>query len=175
MKKQVNYLIRGLMAMIILVGVSACQETNENDLEFQAETSKVLIDIDVSRLLAEGVKTQEVPEFVMMYNGEANHSQGTNGEADLITEVSPGDELIWELGSAEGVTIIGFEFFSISGDDAFVLPGGFYPELQPDGSWKARVSPNVQGAAELKYNVHFELNGEAYWWDPIVKISSGGQ
>ena len=174
-----NQKLNKALALIFVFSIvqllSTCEDANTTELDIEPEANTIFIDIDVEKLLLEANPGDEVPQFVQMYNGAANHNTGTAGEANLVTELSAGDNIIWQLGSAEGVTITGFEFFVISGDNAFELSGGQQPQAQADGSWKARASPNLERDAEIKYNVLFEVNGKEYWWDPIVKITSGGQ
>lgn len=158
--------------VLLIVAITACENRSEAELEIAGEAHQVLIDIDVEQLLTNARVGDEVPDMVQMYNGAPNHLAGTEGEANLTTEVMPGDELIWQLGDADGVTITGFEFFVIKGVDVLELPGSQQPVLQTDGSWKARISPNAQGESVLKYNVHFEVGGKNYWWDPLIKITS---
>ena len=164
---------RGLSCFVLLIlTITACENNNEAELEIAGESHQVFIDIDVEQLLTNARVGDEVPDMVQMYNGAANHAAGTEGEANLITEVKPGDELIWQLGDADGVTITGFEFFVVEGEDVLKLPGGQQPELQEDGTWNARISPNANVESVLKYNVHFEVGGKHYWWDPIVKLGN---
>ena len=161
-----------MMLMLFLVGFTACQEQTNPAEEISSEIHAVLIDIDVVRLLEVAAPGDEVPEVVQMFNGSVNHAAGEGGEANLITEVQAGDEIVWQLANAEGVTITDFEFFVLSGEDVLSLPGGEQPKPQADGSWKARISPMAKGKSVLKYNVHFEVNGKSYWWDPIVKLGN---
>ena len=162
-----------LSAFLSILVITGCQSDKSESPEVFSPVSTVFIDIDVQELLKVAQTGDEVPEFVNMYNGEANHANHTNGEANLITEVIAGEEIVWRLGNAEDVTITGFEFFVIEGENVFELPGGQAPILQPDGSWKAIVSPEAAPESLMKYNVHFEVEGQgSYWWDPLIRTSS---
>ncbi len=141
--------------------------------ELDPRTRVILVDIDVDDVIQNAAPGDEVPEFVRMYNGNADYMADVSGEANLVTELAAGDEMVWKLGQADGVRIVSFDFHVVEGDDFLSEPGGAYPAEQDDGTWKAVVSPSAQAGSIIKYDVHFEIEGVgAYFWDPLIKIVS---
>lgn len=163
---------RGLAALMFIgANLMSCQSSLTIEEEL-LDKKTIFIEIEVDQLLESAVPGDEVPDFVKMYSGRINYATRQNGEANLTTEVTPGDEIVWELGEMESVTILSFDFQVVEGEDFLAQSGGSYPEQQADGSWKARASADAQEGALMKYAIHFEVEGQGtYWWDPYIRTS----
>lgn len=160
-----------VLALSIATSFVSCDNSNDTPLELPA-TKSIFIDIDVAQVVSQATPGDEVPDFVKMYNGESDFKARANGEANLITEVVAGDEIIWQLSEDENVRLISFDFQVLEGEDFFDQAGGSYPMQQEDGSWKATISPDAAEGTVVKYSIYFEIEGQGtYWWDPLMRTS----
>ncbi|MEP2378944.1 hypothetical protein [Parasphingorhabdus sp.] len=56
----------------------------------------IYITIDSEGVLAYAQPGDEVPDFISMYNGEADYQARTHGAANLVTELVPGQQVnVW--------------------------------------------------------------------------------
>lgn len=167
-----NTLVRSSSIALLIVALISCNADLSDDINRQSETKSIYIDIEKDKVLAQARPGDEVPDFVKMYNGLSNYIVSRAGAANLTTEVSAGDEVIWQLGNVEGIKLIRFDFQVIEGQDFFQGEGASYPMEQADGSWVARISPEAASGSLIKYSVFFEIAGQgSYWWDPLMRTS----
>lgn len=167
-----NSLVIAVVAILAGGFFTSCDNNNEAALELP-DAKTIFIDIDIAQVIEQATPGDEVPDFVKMYNGKGDFKARTNGEANLITEVVAGDEVIWQLDELENVHIISFDFQVLEGEDFFEQTGGSYPEQQEDGSWKATISQEALEGTVIKYSIYFEIEGQGtYWWDPLMRTSS---
>lgn len=158
---------------ILILFFGSCQTENLTVETDSTPAQKILIEIDRERLIQEALPDSDVQDYVKMYNGETNFAARTGGIGNLITSFDPGDEPVWILAENEGITLIDFKFSVVKGENFFSGPDGEYPSLQPDGTWKAKVSTNAQPESVMKYDVYFQIEGVGtFWWDPVANIRS---
>ncbi len=132
----------------------------------------VLVAINVGKALT-GIAAgnTNIGNYVYMVDstGQANSGQGGN---ELVTTVTVGDTLIWQVVSidpSEQVIITQFTGDAIGTGGSHIVNPVQYPQYNPTGSvWGGYVTATTNGG-KSQYSLQLLLNGQSHgWFDPFI-------
>lgn len=87
--------VSGLLPILFLTPHTR-QENHQSDGDLLPVTYTVFTDIAVDQPTRPADK---LPQFVLMFNGAANHAHALNGSSELTTVLNDRDEIIWKVGN----------------------------------------------------------------------------